>query len=38
VIGEAKLERTGERISLAVSIPEEDLAALVNSNSFTVRF
>ncbi len=38
VIGEAKLERTGERISLGVSIPESDLATLVNSNSFTVRF
>lgn len=38
VIGDAKLERTGERISLAVSVPEEDLATLVNSNSFTVRF
>ena len=38
VIGEAKLERTGDRISLGVSIPESDLAALVNSNSFTVRF
>lgn len=38
VIGDAKLERTGERISLAVSIPEDDLATLVNSNSFTVRF
>lgn len=38
VIGEAKLERTGDRISLGVSIPESDLATLVNSNSFTVRF
>jgi hypothetical protein len=38
VIGEARLERTGERISLALSIPESDLATLVNSNSFTVRF
>ncbi len=38
VLGDAKLERTGERISLAVSIPENDLATLVNSNSFTVRF
>ncbi len=38
VIGEARLERTGDRLSLAVSIPENDLATLVNTNSFTVRF
>jgi hypothetical protein len=38
VLADAKLDRTDDRISLALSVPESDLASLIQSKSFALRF
>jgi hypothetical protein len=38
VLNESKIDRAEDRVSMAVSIPESDLATLLETRTFTLHF